>query len=237
MAEPNVQLTYRDGYYAIDPTDRNRVNAQGAATALVQTNTMSAAMLHGGPDPAEIVFKVRVRPSSAPPQATVLQSNQSNPDPKLKIEGPFKQYGVDLVPDAHSVTCRVGADGNHHCVLEVWTFIYNTNGDKLITASNRLFRRMTPAEYNQLLSGGMAFHQQISVPVRGQYFLRTAIHDMVSDNVGAVEIPIGVVARLDPLKDVAAAPAAAPDATGTPASPAPAPANAAPAPAGGGTTP
>jgi hypothetical protein len=131
----------------------------------------------------------------------------------------------------------VGADGNHHCVLEVWTFIYNINGDKLITASNRLFRRMTPAEYNQLLSGGMAFHQQISVPVRGQYFLRTAIHDMVSDNVGAVEIPIGVVARLDPLKDVAAAPAAAPDATGTPASPAPAPANAAPAPAGGGTTP
>ena len=237
VAEPNVQLTYRNGYYAIDPTDRNRVNAQGAATALVQTNTMSAAMLHGGPDPAEIVFKVRVRPSSAPPQATVLQSNQSNPDPKLKIEGPFKQYGVDLVPDAHSVTCRVGADGNHHCVLEVWTFIYNTNGDKLITASNRLFRRMTPAEYNQLLSGGMAFHQQISVPVRGQYFLRTAIHDMVSDNVGAVEIPIGVVARLDPLKDVAAAPAAAPDATGTPASPAPAPANAAPAPAGGGTTP
>jgi hypothetical protein len=237
VAEPNVQLTYRDGYYAIDPTDRNRVNAQGAATALVQTNTMSAAMLHGGPDPAEIVFKVRVRPSSAPPQATVLQSNQSNPDPKLKIEGPFKQYGVDLVPDAHAVTCRVGADGNHHCVLEVWTFIYNINGDKLITASNRLFRRMTPAEYNQLLSGGMAFHQQISVPVRGQYFLRTAIHDMVSDNVGAVEIPIGVVARLDPLKDVAAAPAAAPDATGTPASPAPAPANAAPAPAGGGTTP
>jgi len=233
VAEPNVQLTYRNGYYAIDPTDRNRVNAQGAATALVQTNTMSAAMMHGGPDPAEILFKVRVRPSSAPPQATVLQSNQSNPDPKLKIEGPFKQYGVDLVPDAHAVTCRVGADGNHHCVLEVWTFIYNINGDKLITASNRLHTRLTPAEYNTLLSGGMAFHQQISVPVKGQYYLRTAIHDMVSDNVGAVEIPITAVARLDPLKEVAAAPAAAPDATGTPA----APATQAPAPDGKAVTP
>jgi VWFA-related protein len=207
VAEPNVQLTYRNGYYAIDPSDRNRVAAQGAATALVQTTTMSAAMMHGGPDPAEILFKVRVRPSSTPPQATVLQTNQSNPDPKLKIEGPFKQYGVDLVPDAHAVTCRVGADGNHHCVLEVWTFVYNTNGDKLITASNRLFRRLTPEQYNTLLSGGMAFHQQISVPVKGQYYLRTAIHDMVSDNVGAVEIPIGAVARLDPLKEVAAAPA------------------------------
>jgi hypothetical protein len=216
VAEPNVQLTYRNGYYAIDPSDRNRVAAQGAATALVQTNTMSAAMMHGGPDPAEILFKVRVRPASAPPEATILASNQSNPDPKMKIEGPFKQYGVDLVPDAHAVTCRVGPDGNHHCVLHT---------------------RLTPAEYDTLLSGGMAFHQQISVPVKGQYYLRTAIHDMVSDNVGAVEIPIGAVARLDPLKEVAAAPAAAPDATGTPAAPAPAPANAAPAPAGGGTTP
>jgi VWFA-related protein len=237
VAEPNVQLTYRNGYYAIDPSDRNRVAAQGAATALVQTNTMSAAMMHGGPDPAEILFKVRVRPASAPPEATILASNQSNPDPKMKIEGPFKQYGVDLVPDAHAVTCRVGPDGNHHCVLEVWTFVYNINGDKLITASNRLHTRLTPAEYDTLLSGGMAFHQQISVPVKGQYYLRTAIHDMVSDNVGAVEIPIGAVARLDPLKEVAAAPAAAPDATGTPAAPAPAPANAAPAPTGGGTTP
>lgn len=233
VAEPSVQLTYRNGYFAIDPSDRNRVNAQGAATALVQTNTMSAAMMHGGPDPAEIMFKVRIRPANTPPEAAILASNESNPDPKVKIEGPFKQYAVDLVPDPHAVNCRLGADGNHHCALEVWTFIYNTNGDKLITASNRLHRLLTPAQYNQLLSGVMAFHQQISVPVKGQYYLRTAIHDMVSDNVGAVEVPVAAVARLDPLQQVAAAPAAAPDATGKPS----APTTQAPAPAGGVTTP
>ena len=49
---------------------------------------------------------------------------------------------------------------------------------------------------------GIAFHQEISVPVKGQYFLRTAIHDMVSDRVGAVEIPVAAVARLEPLKSV-----------------------------------
>ena len=81
VAEPSVQLTYRNGYFAIDPSDRNRVNAQGAATALVQTNTMSAAMMHGGPDPAEIMFKVRIRPANTPPEATVLPSNESNPEP------------------------------------------------------------------------------------------------------------------------------------------------------------
>jgi hypothetical protein len=113
---------------------------------------------------------------------------------------------VDLVPDAHAVNCRAGADGNRHCVLEMWTFVYNSNGEKVITTSNRLHTRLTPAEYNTLLAGSMAFHQQVSVPVKGKYFLRTAIHDMVSDNVGAVEVPVDAVSRLDPLKEVAAAP-------------------------------
>jgi len=223
LNEPGVQLTYRNGYYAIDPNDRNRVNARGAATALAQTDTMSAAMLHGSPDSAEILFKARIRPANTPPEATVLKTNQSNPDPKVKVEGPFKQYGVDIVPDAHAVNCRAGTDGNRHCALEMWTYVYNSNGEKVITAANRLHTRLTPAEYNTLLSGGMAFHQQISVPVKGQYYLRTAIHDMESDNVGAVEVPVSAVARLDPLKEVAAVPAAAPDATGKSATQTPAP--------------
>jgi len=203
VTEPGVQLTYRNGYYAVDPNDRNKVNARGAATAMATANTMSAAMMHGGPDPAEILFKVRIRPARTAPEATVLAANETNP--KVKVEGPFKEYGVDLVPDAHAVNCRAGADGNRHCVLEMWTFVYNSNGEKVITASNRLHTRLTPAEYNTLLAGGMAFHQQVSVPVKGKYFLRTAIHDMVSDNVGAVEVPVDAVSRLDPLKEVAAA--------------------------------
>ncbi len=216
------QVTYRNGYYAVDPNNRNKVDAQSAATALAQPNTMATAMMHGGPNPAEILFKVRIRPANTPPEETVLKSNQSNPN--LKINGPYKSYGVDLVPDPHSVNCVEGTDGNRHCVLEVWTFVYDGNGDKLITASNRIRRLLTPSEYARLLSGGIAFHQEISVPVRGQYYLRTAIHDMVSDKVGAVEIPIAQVARLDPLAPPPAVPAAAPtnpSATETPTAPAP----------------
>ena len=57
---------------------------------------------------------------------------------------------------------------------------------------------------------------------------------VVSDNVGAVEIPITAVARLDPLKEVAVGPSSsAPDATGKPA----APTTQTPAPAGGAATP
>ena len=208
--QPRVKLAYREGYYAIDPNNKNLVAIKGAAMALVQPTTMATAMLHGGPEESEILFKVRIRPSDSAPSMAVLQSNQSNPDPKVKVEGPFKAYGVDLVPDSKSVSCNEGADGNRHCAVEVWTFVYNGDGEKLITASNRLHTVLTADQYAKLLSGGMAFHQEISVPLKGRYFLRTAIHDLNSDRVGAVEIPVTQVAHLEPLKSVASSSAPAP---------------------------
>jgi hypothetical protein len=143
-----------------------------------------------------------------PPEETPLPSNQANPDPKVNVHGPYREYGVDLVPDPHAVNCRQDATGNRHCALEVWTFVYNSDGERLITASNRLHNVLTPTQYAQLLVGGMAFHQMISVPAKGQYYLRTAIHDMVSDKVGAVEVPVAAVARLDPLQAMASTPPA-----------------------------
>jgi len=226
---PNVKnLSYRNGYYAIDPNDRNKLNAQGAATALSTPTTMVTAMLHGGPDQAEILFKVRIRPANTPPAQALAPDNVSNPDPKVKVEGPFKEYGVDLVPDPHAVNCSLDPTGNHHCALEIWSYVYDSNGKLLVTTGHRVFRKLSPDDYKTLLTGGMAFHQEISVPVKGQYYLRTAIHDMISDRVGAVEVPIAQVARLEPLKEppaasdsVPAAPAAMPDASAPAASPSP----------------
>ncbi len=204
--QPGVKLSYRNGYYAVDPNDRNALHAQGAATAMVQPNTMATAMMHGGPDPAEILFKVRIRPADSPPVATPLTSNKTNPDPKVKVEGPYKEYGVDLVPDPHAVSCRQDPNGDRHCALEVWTYVYDRDGQLLVTVGNRIYRRLLPADYAKLLAGGMAFHQEISVPVKGVHYLRTSIHDMVSDRVGAVEVPVAAVARLEPLAPLPAVP-------------------------------
>ena len=223
-------LSYRNGYYAIDPNDRNKLNASGAATSLVSPTTMATAMMHGGPDQAEILFKVRIRPASNPPAEALAPDNVTNPDPKVKVEGPFKEYGVDLVPDPHAVNCSLDPSGNHHCALEIWAYVYDSNGKLLVTTGHRVFRRLSPDDYNKLLTGGMAFHQEISVPVKGQYYLRTAIHDMVSDRVGAVEVPIAQVARLEPLKELPAASDSSPAApASTPAATAPAAATSTPA--------
>lgn len=219
MTEPGMKLVYRQGYYAVDPNDKNKVVADSVAMVSTRPSTMVTAMIHGAPDPSEIIFQARIRPANTAPEDEVLQHNQVNP--KLKVEGPYREYGVDLVPDARSVSCPASAGGNRHCSIEMWTFVYNSDGEKLITVSDRLHSMLTPKDYRNMLAGKkMAFHQQISVPVKGNYYLRTAIHDMDSDKVGAVEVPVAAVARLNPLQARSDAPASAPTATETPATPA-----------------
>jgi VWFA-related protein len=221
---PKAQLSYRNGYYADDPNDRNKLVAGVAATALAQPTTMVSAMVHGGPEPAEILFKVRIRPASTTNDPTPLATNQTNPDPKVKVQGPYRSYGVDLVPDPKAVSCTVDDSGNHHCAVEIWTFVYNNEGDKLITVSDRVRTMLTPDDYATLLTTGMAFHQEISVPVKGQYYIRTAIHDLNSDRVGAREVPVATVASLQPLEaqTVTPEPAPVPPAASAPAATAPA---------------
>jgi hypothetical protein len=232
--QPGLKLSYREGYYADDPEDRSKVVAGQSAMGAGPANTMVTAMMHGGPDPAEILFKVRIRPAATPPEETPLNSNHTNPDPKVKVTGPFKEYGVDMVPDAHAVSCPLTPTGTHRCALEVLTYVYNDDGQLLITAHNAVSQALSAADYMKMQASGMAFHQEVSVPVKGRYYLRTAIHDLNSDRVGAVEVPVAAVARLEPLKPLlavatpaiapgagAAVPAATPSATPTGTEPAP----------------
>ncbi len=205
--QPGLKLAYRNGYYADDPNDRNRMIAGKAATAIQRPTTMATAMMRGGPDPTEILFKVRIRPAGTPPSDEPIKGNRVNPDPKVHAGGPYRAYGVDLVPDRLAISCPVGAAGVRHCALEIATYVYNGDGQLLVTSVAQTAASLSPTVYAQMLKTGMAFHQEVSVPARGQYYLRTAIHDLKSDRVGAVEVPVSSVAHLAPLQALPPGPA------------------------------
>jgi hypothetical protein len=211
VEQSGLKLAYREGYYADDPNDRSRVVAGSSALALARPTTMSTAMMHGGPDQTEIPFKVRIRPSAEPPSDRPAPSDRTNPDPKVNVTGPFKDYGVDLVPDPHAISCPASEDGNLHCAIQVATYVYNPEGVLLVTTTANARTALKPEEYAQMLHTGMAFHEEISVPVKGQYYLRTAVHDLKSDRVGAVEVSVASVAHLPPLDAPKDAPAASLD--------------------------
>src|ERR1017187_8127393 len=53
---------------------------------------------------------------------------------------------------------------------------------------------ITAAKKATMLKSGMQFHQEISVPVKGDYYIRAGIHDRVNDAMGAVEMDVNVKA-------------------------------------------
>jgi len=52
---------------------------------------------------------------------------------------------------------------------------------------------MSEDRYRQLLAHGLQAQEQIAVPVKGNYFLRVGVHDVPSDHIGALEIPVDEV--------------------------------------------
>jgi hypothetical protein len=66
---------------------------------------------------------------------------------------------------------------------------------------------MKPDQYTAMLKAGLNYYQQISVPTRGEYNLRIAIHDQLGDRIGSLELPVRSLKDLHPLT-AAVAPAA-----------------------------
>ncbi len=44
-----------------------------------------------------------------------------------------------------------------------------------------------------MLKSGMQFHQEISVPVKGDFYIRAGVHDRIGDAMGAVEMDVNTV--------------------------------------------
>jgi len=62
------------------------------------------------------------------------------------------------------------------------------------SASKEVSPILPPAVYQSMLKGGANAHQEIDVPATGEYFLRIGVHDLTSDRVGAIEVPVSSIA-------------------------------------------
>ncbi len=177
---PGLHLSYRRGYYADDPSLDNQGKQQFQASA------MQAAMLHGAPQPSELLFDVRVIPGDA---TTDKLAPDSHPDPRL-MQPPYRSFTLDTLLDIHFVQMTHANNGEYQGSLEVTVLVYNAGGD-VVNTKTRLGQFVLPPDrYQQLLAHGLAASQSIDVPVKGTYFIRIGMHDPASNRVGAVEIPL-----------------------------------------------
>lgn len=186
LTNPAYVLRYRRGYFA-SPTS---VAAQTSAA-------MRGATALGTPAPTEIFLKSAVFPAVAgnPEEAVAASHNLL----AANVTGPFQRYTIDTIVNPTDLTFEQGNDGKVVTNFDVAILVYSAQGMLMNHLINQLHASATPQEFQQDMQQGLQFHEEISVPAKGDYFLRIVLHDVATDKLGAIEVPIDSVRTLAPL--------------------------------------
>jgi VWFA-related protein len=194
-----LTLSYRHGYFADDPDHPRKGDepASTAANAVPPTQSyVQIAMSRGAPQPADVLFRARVLPASQTTEAKVAPNNKI--DPSGSVTGPFRRYDVDIITLPQEFTLAPQPDGHRDGKVEFNVLVYDADG-KLLNAIQRTIQLdLKPDTYATFMKGTVSLHLEISVPVRGDNYLRIGIHDLPTDRVGVVEIPVASVSGLPP---------------------------------------
>jgi VWFA-related protein len=213
LRRDGLTMAYRRGYYADAPastpapveaarsapslTPGSPVTFSAVKPAPPEVDAMHNAMIFGSPVPTQITLKVMVLPAAKEPEQTLLASNYAIPS--ANISGPYRRYDIAIAADPSAIEFTPTADGGRHVNLQFRTYVYTRDGKLMNTSSRVREEDFTEAQYNRALHSGLFFHQEISVPAKGEFYLRIGVHDVTADHDGAVEIPVDSVKDLPPL--------------------------------------
>jgi VWFA-related protein len=210
LQQQGYNLSYRRGYYAIDPNATATAKAKapapspatppakGAPAPLPPPDPMRTAMMRGGPDPTQIIFKARILPVSTDTEDKLAPGSAANPYSKLS-RGPYRRYQIDMAIDPRPLLFTKSSDGLYHSQLELRVYVYDGDGSLIIDSRTAGQSDLTSDLLKQVLTSGYPLHQQISVPAKGNYFLRIGLRDITGDRLGAIEVPVANISKLPPL--------------------------------------
>jgi VWFA-related protein len=207
--QPNLTLVYRPGYYADQPGKPETVAARtdavtAAGAALNPHDALHLAMMHGAPEPTEVVMKVGVVPITPAGQTEekVADSNQLT----LGVKGPFRRYSVNYAVDPAGVTFVRMPDGKVTFDVDLLILVYTADGAMINGLERDLHLGGSLEDIRKALRQGLAWHEEISTPAKGEYFLRIGVLDERKNRFGAVEVATSQLRNVEP-----AHPAAAPE--------------------------
>lgn len=126
------------------------------------------------------------------------------------VKGPFRSYEVSFSASGPYVVCPLTVNGTHRCSLEFLTVVFDANGALVNQRNDALAADISEAGYAQARLHGLRYKQEISVPEKGEYYLRVGVQDSTSGRIGALELPVAAVRRLPPLAQAQPNPTALP---------------------------
>jgi VWFA-related protein len=190
------KLSYRDGYYA-EPAQRVELakaeNQKGPIqTAAGNIDFLHSAMQHGAPEATEILLKV-ILVANGQESKKLAAGNFASP----KCKPPYRLVTAAYSANPGDVTMPPGPGDSREVALEFVAVVYNREGAAEVQQSNSVDVFVKPGGYVQFLKEGIRFQQQIAVPVKGDFFVRVGIHDLIGDKAGAIEVPAAMIAVAD----------------------------------------
>lgn len=183
LAPGNHHLAYRRGYYARDAALQD---TRGPESLI---NPKAVGIQRGAPPAAEILFKARVLSIQDP----LMKDFHPRPGSAgiAVIKGPRTRYCIDYSISMHEVNAELRSDQLYHSALEVLAIAYDPEGKALNIVEHPFKLNLKPEEYEQLMRDGLSLHEEIDVPP-GEAYLRIAVHDLATNQLGALEVPIGL---------------------------------------------
>jgi beta-lactamase regulating signal transducer with metallopeptidase domain len=194
---PDLHLVYRQSYDAVDPTTIKPTPGLTLATTLSDTTPtggpsnpeaeMRFAMGRSMPTSQQILFDVKVEPSTEPPKPTDPPTFGAL-DPKLKNK-PLTRYGFQFAIPGRQIVFTDGTNATRLASLEFDLAAYDADGKLINSLSQSIKLPLTTDQAQQLIHSPFRFFQQLDLPT-GQIFLRIGVLDQTSTKIGTLEIPL-----------------------------------------------
>lgn len=115
------------------------------------------------------------------------QSNHLTEDYKYE---PFRTYAVEFSVDPKTVQLTKGSNGTWHGSIVFVTVVYDSTLHNVNSALTTKTLDLDDAQYKDFLEHGLTERHEIAVPVKGSYFLRLGVHDVVNDRIGSLEVAV-----------------------------------------------
>jgi len=190
-----AELSYRRGYYANDPNKpvKTAIFGRGQLPGKEpRPDAMHMAMMLGVPPASEISFATRVLPAGSAKESSLAAGNEGSKG----LKGPYQRYGLHLAVDPRTLLFTESADGVRHGSLEFVAFVYDMSGNVVNSMGRTAKVDLKLAVYESTMRDGLPLELEVSVPAKGEYTLRIAVHDLNNDRVGAIEVPVSSVRNL-----------------------------------------
>ena len=150
---------------------------------------IAAAALPGVLTASEVLFTVRVLRADDPRLRGIAVPVEAAGEAASALQPPLQKYVIDFAVDPNGLDLTAEAGGKRRAQLEFLAMDYDRGGRRLNYSDRGYAFVLTPEQYHSALNGGIPCRLVLDVP-KGDTTLRLAVHDLLADRIGSLEVPL-----------------------------------------------